>query len=213
MPTKPKYLQPPPTVIGKVARERWKYDNDPIYRAVRIKKSSRYFKRKYDSDDRFRDQALARNSARAKERRRTDPEYRDRMNARSAAWAKANPGRQRIHVKSYRKKKWLTDAEWRKAKVANENKRRRDIQIEAIQHYGGRCYCCGEKEHRFLALDHINGGGNKHRKEIKNKMRMSEWAKRNGWPKIFRIACHNCNIGQHRNGGICPHQEKKRRRK
>jgi hypothetical protein len=41
---------------------------------------------------------------------------------------------------------------------------------------------------------------------------MSQWAKRNGWPPIFRVACHNCNHGLFRLGGICPHQLKKKKK-
>lgn len=38
-----------------------------------------------------------------------------------------------------------------------------------LNHYGGvppKCACCGENHVEFLSVDHINGGGNKHRKEI-----------------------------------------------
>lgn len=36
-----------------------------------------------------------------------------------------------------------------------------------IHAYGGACACCGESREPFLAIDHIAGGGNKHRKEIR----------------------------------------------
>ena len=75
---------------------------------------------------------------------------------------------------------------------------------EAIEHYGAQCYCCGERTFIFLALDHIGGGGTRHRREL-GHIRVENWAKRNGWPPIFRVACHNCNFGTHLNGGFCPH--------
>jgi len=97
-------------------------------------------------------------------------------------------------------------------KRESTNRRRNDIHVEAIQHYGGgKCFCCGEDEPIFLALDHINGDGAKHRKEVE-RGHMSQWAKRNGWPPIFRVACHNCNHGLFRLGGICPHQLKKKKK-
>lgn len=95
--------------------------------------------------------------------------------------------------------------EEKRARVQAENERRKRIQREAIEHYGGKCYCCGETIHLLLSLDHIDGGGCKHRKEL-NGMRVAEWAKNNGWPPIFRVACHNCNFGAHLNGGVCPHK-------
>jgi hypothetical protein len=82
------------------------------------------------------------------------------------------------------------------------------VALEALSHYGGeppKCYCCGERLLLLLSLDHINGGGTKHRKETK-MTRTCEWAKQNGWPTIFRVACHSCNLGAHLNGGICPHK-------
>lgn len=90
------------------------------------------------------------------------------------------------------------------AKRESTNRRRREIFLEALNHYGGRCYCCGDDEPLCLGLDHINGGGNEHRREIKD--RQAIWAKRHGWPALFRVACHSCNLAAHLNGGTCPHQ-------
>jgi hypothetical protein len=75
-----------------------------------------------------------------------------------------------------------------------------------IAHYGGRCACCGEDEFAFLALDHKDGGGTKHRNELgKRGNDMVRWAITNGLPPIFRVLCHNCNqaIGFY---GRCPHE-------
>jgi hypothetical protein len=80
---------------------------------------------------------------------------------------------------------------------------RRNICLE---HYGNQCACCGEKTKEFLAIDHINGGGSKHRKEI-GRASIYLWIIKNNFPPIFRILCHNCNqaIGYY---GICPHKRK-----
>jgi hypothetical protein len=75
-----------------------------------------------------------------------------------------------------------------------------------LRHYGGKCECCGEAQVEFLALDHKNGGGNQHRREVKQRgANMIGWAIASGFPPIFRILCHNCNsaIGFY---GSCPHQ-------
>lgn len=97
-------------------------------------------------------------------------------------------------------------------KRESTNRRRRETFLETLTHYcNGQppsCYCCGELEVKLLGLDHINGGGTKQRKETK-EANTSRWARKNGYPPIFRVACHSCNLGAHLNGGVCPHQEKR----
>lgn len=92
-----------------------------------------------------------------------------------------------------------------KNKIYGENGQRR-TKLEALNHYGGvKCSCCGEGIIQFLSIDHINGGGNAHRRE--NKIRsIYRWLKRNGYPAGFQVLCHNCNHGKFLNGGICPHE-------
>jgi len=153
------------------------------------------------------------------------------------AWREANPGRTAALAKAWRQENPTYNStymkqrsegligpftpadgpdwqarnreEYLKRKRKSTNQRRREVFLEALKVYGGdppRCYCCGETIVMLLGLDHIEGGGTKHRREVTT--RMYEWAKRNNWPKIFRVACHSCNLGAHLNGGTCPHQEK-----
>jgi len=75
-----------------------------------------------------------------------------------------------------------------------------------MAHYGGRCACCGEDRLQFLTIDHINGGGTKHRKEIGHGGHaVYRWLIRNDFPPDFQVLCFNCNDGRQVNGGICPH--------
>lgn len=86
---------------------------------------------------------------------------------------------------------------------------RKAVRLEALQAYGGedpKCVCCAERTFQFLALDHINGGGRKHRQETGGGGFYS-WLRRHNYPAGFRILCHNCNFGRQINGGVCPHQE------
>lgn len=78
-------------------------------------------------------------------------------------------------------------------------------KVRALAGYGGVCVCCGETDMRFLTLDHINGGGLKHRKEVGHKMH--RWVVRKGFPLDFQVLCYNCNCGRAINGGVCPHQD------
>jgi serine/threonine protein phosphatase PrpC len=83
---------------------------------------------------------------------------------------------------------------------------RRDI---VIQHYGGKCACCGEKEPRFLTLDHINNNGSEHRRSI-NRGQFYPWVIKNGFPNDLQLLCWNCNLGKYHNNGVCPHKERGR---
>jgi hypothetical protein len=76
---------------------------------------------------------------------------------------------------------------------------------EVFLAYGGyRCACCGEEEKAFLTIDHINGGGSKHRKEI-GQSNFYRWLRDNGYPPGFQVLCMNCQWGK-KNCGICPHK-------
>ena len=88
---------------------------------------------------------------------------------------------------------------------------RRRIRLETLRAYGGEnpaCQCCQESILEFLCIDHIAGGGNKDRQE-KGKQGGGvwySWLKKQGWPKGFRVLCHNCNSAL-AYYGYCPHQE------
>lgn len=77
-------------------------------------------------------------------------------------------------------------------------------RLEVLANYGNKCVCCGETEKMFLAIDHINVGGAKHRKEI-GATQIVKWLHKHNFPEGFQILCHNCNHGKHLNEGICPH--------
>lgn len=104
--------------------------------------------------------------------------------------------------------------QWRKnnpekVRIGQRNKNRK-IRKQVIEAYGGKCECCGESRYEFLALDHIYGGGNVHKRELKKKgMNIWYWLKKEGYPKDkFRILCHNCNQAL-ASWGYCPHERER----
>ena len=81
------------------------------------------------------------------------------------------------------------------------------LKEEVLQHYGGVCACCGIIESAFLSIDHVNGGGTKQRKALGfGGSAFYTWLRKMGFPEGFQVLCHNCNMGRHVNGGVCPHK-------
>ena len=72
--------------------------------------------------------------------------------------------------------------------------------------YGSRCVCCGEDNLGFLSIDHINGGGRAHRKEVGGGVQLWRLIIKAGFPVDYQLLCYNCNLGRYHNGGICPHK-------
>lgn len=79
----------------------------------------------------------------------------------------------------------------------------RALRAEVIIAYGAFCVCCGENVMPFLALDHVNGGGNQQR-ETKNAWFAYRDARKRNYPDDYQVLCVNCNWGKY-SLGQCPH--------
>ena len=96
-----------------------------------------------------------------------------------------------------------------------KKKRRKQIRMEVLIHYGGnppKCACrgCNEYHIEFLCIDHIDGKGNEHRRKIGvvGGTEFYRWLIKNNFPKGLRVLCYNCNHSQ-ADYGYCPHQREK----
>ena len=136
-------------------------------------------------------------------------------------WRNSHRERVREIIKKYRNnnlekvkernKLWVSKNKDRVREIKKEwyrkqaNGYRKELRIEVIKIYGGKCVCCGENRFEFLAFDHINNDGAKHRKERGN-MNIVEWLRKNHYPKNIQLLCHNCNLSK---GfyGYCPHNK------
>ena len=120
-----------------------------------------------------------------------------------------NKYRHRIYYLNNKEKYIKKAIEWRANNPEQAKKHRRDsnrrLRVAAIKNYGSKCACCGETEPKFLLIDHIDGGGNKHRREI-GSSHIYSWLKKNNYPKGFQVLCHNCNMAKGFYGS-CPHNE------
>jgi len=84
--------------------------------------------------------------------------------------------------------------------LANQVRRRKEIKAEIVRGYGG------EKEIAFLTLEHINGGGRKHREHAGSLAVYREVIKKD-FPSEYTVLRMNCNFAR-RFGRECPNQEK-----
>jgi hypothetical protein len=99
-------------------------------------------------------------------------------------------------------------------KRCGARKTRLKAKQRTIQHYGGKCDCCGETHLEFLCIDHVNNDGSAHRKAYEQAtglklggQRMYNWLWRNNYPDGFRVLCFNCNCARGM-FGYCPHEKK-----
>lgn len=97
------------------------------------------------------------------------------------------------------------DGKEHKRQVLKNKLRRRKLRIKAIEHYGSKCSCCGEKTIEFLCIDHKNNDGSSHRKTMTTRS-IGEWLYRHNYPEGFQVLCHNCNMAKGLYGK-CPHKD------
>ena len=122
---------------------------------------------------------------------------------RKARYAK-DPEANRVSVNKWRSEH-REDARKIVSKCYEKNKdkylpkaaaRRRETRLACLRAYSAdvRCAFCGEQHDQFLCLDHIDGGGTKHRDEVGTGSNFYRWIVENNYPPGFRVLCHNCNF-------------------
>jgi len=85
----------------------------------------------------------------------------------------------------------------------------KERRLTVLTHYSNgllKCSCCGETTYEFLCLDHVDGGGNDHRRKLGSRYIYS-WLITQGFPSGYQVLCHNCNQAK---GfyGLCPHKRR-----
>lgn len=80
-------------------------------------------------------------------------------------------------------------------------KRYQELKRKVLGHYSNnayKCIRCGFGDFRALEIDHIDGGGSKHRREIRGNLYY--WLIKNKFPIGFQVLCSNCqSIKRHEN--------------
>lgn len=74
--------------------------------------------------------------------------------------------------------------------------------IEAYSPGVPHCEYCGLTNMEALTIDHVNGGGNKHRRELGSSggNAFYRWLYNNNYPPGFQVLCYNCNAVKHTYG-------------
>lgn len=133
-------------------------------------------------------------------------------------WKKKHPERIRqLNMKSLNKNR----IKWR----ISGQKHFLKLKTIVVDYYSAgtmSCICCNEDIFEFLTINHIKGGGLKHRREIGTTGggMFYRWLIQHEFPRGFNVLCWNCNWanwrfgicphrGKHLNRGICPHKDKK----
>jgi hypothetical protein len=123
-------------------------------------------------------------------------EKREKLNAQSREYYHAHLEEMRDYGRKYM-------ANYRKTHPSYANispkKSRQKTKIEVLTHYGNgklECIQCGENRLPCLTIDHINGNGNKHRKELPESVRRDfyRYLKIWGFPPEYQTLCMNCQF-------------------
>jgi len=89
-----------------------------------------------------------------------------------------------------------------------------NLRIDTLRHYSPSitCVLCGFKDVRALTIDHIDGGGIKHRQELaKTGVRLPgtwyfyRWLRDSNYPEGYRVLCMNCQFIAHFDKTGYPH--------
>jgi hypothetical protein len=160
--------------------------------------------------------------ARKKYRREYYEKNKERLNAYKKQWDKDNPEKvKEISQRNYQNHKEYHRVYNRKYGLGRpeevrirSRKHTQSRRIKVLTHYSypiPTCACCGEKEIKFLCLDHINNDGAEHRRQISGGgsgrgAGVYAWSVKNNYPPIFQVLCYNCNCAK---GfyGECPHKQ------
>lgn len=90
-----------------------------------------------------------------------------------------------IHLKN----KYKNNKDYHNLNQANRLYKQRKSVIEK---YGNKCNYCEESEYSKLTIDHVNGGGNKHRKLSNVIYELYS----NQINEEYQILCYNCNCSK-----------------
>jgi hypothetical protein len=104
--------------------------------------------------------------------------------AQTKAFQKSHPDEVRRYARKYRRKRHIKD------------------RLSVMLHYGGSPPHCANPfgqhvepytDDRALSIDHIEGGGHRHKKLLR-RVDLYRWLVENNFPSGFQVLCMNCQF-------------------
>jgi hypothetical protein len=151
--------------------------------------------------------------------RRREEAYREKnrelIRQRMRDWRTANKDKIQGYGKKLRDRTFAEATPEQVAKIRaterdKSSKYQAKVKQEVYLAYGGFiCACCGETEPMFLSIDHMkNDGAAERRAGLYRSAGTAfyNWLRKQGFPPGYQVLCMNCQVGKHKNKGVCPHQ-------
>lgn len=115
--------------------------------------------------------------------------------ANNKKWKDSHPEWQNDYPAKYR----TTNRDIINKKSREKELTKRKLVLKHYSHGELCCSLCKINEFDVLVIDHINGGGNRERKNLKNVggSRFYQWLMTNKYPEGYRVLCWNCNHLEH----------------
>ena len=98
------------------------------------------------------------------------------------------------YYRDYHKRKYLENPAFYREQ---SKQKAQEIKREVLTYYGGgklACNVCKEDRLPCLSIDHLAGGGRKHREGLKMKssIQFYYWLRGQGYPEGYMTLCMNC---------------------
>jgi len=116
--------------------------------------------------------------------------HREKYLQRAKLWAKNNTDKYKKYKAEYQKKNKDKIAKYKKEYSIN-------LKWQIIEYYShekNSCANCGLEDFKNLTIDHINGGGIKHRALVGKNI--YKWLRDNDYPSGYQVLCFGCNLAK-----------------
>jgi len=138
------------------------------------------------------------------------PEVKAKNQARNKEYFSRPDVKARIKLRRQKYFKRPEISEKMKEYYKQKNKENRLECLSIYSNNNLECKCCGEKNLKFLTLDHTdNNGADERRKLSRGGSSFFLYLKINNFPnkESYQVLCMNCNWGKRMNHGVCPHKD------
>ncbi len=102
----------------------------------------------------------------------------------------------REHCRDKDKKWWAENrTEYNEVRRERGLEYRRGVKLDLLKHYSSgtmECAICGFSDIKALSIDHMNGGGAAHRREVGQGINFYRWLRKHGYPEGYQVLCMNC---------------------